>query len=175
MIRSAAYPVAAVALLILLGFSDPLYAESDEKVWKQIEMVRMWKLAEVLDLKEADMTKIVPVIQEYNGEMRTRARERESLLKDMQRQSAPGQSVSKDLSADVKRVLQIESEMGDLRQKHYQKMQKLLTTDRLVRYMVFEDRFHEEIRDFMNDMTHRHGKRGLFPTPDSAEKKDQKR
>jgi len=59
-----------------------------------------------------------------------------------------------------------------LRQDHYKKMEKLLAPEQLGKYMVFEVRFHDEIQNFMSDMSRRRpqGPRGpqATPTPPAA-------
>jgi hypothetical protein len=135
----------------------------DDKVWKQVEMVRIWKLTEVLNLDESEMPKIVPLVKDYNEAMRLRAHEREDVLRDLKAeyQKEKGQD-EKAIKDDIKKILQLESELMSVRQDHYKKMEEVLSPERLAKYMVFEVRFHDEIQNFMSDMTH---KRNFSNTP----------
>ena len=134
-------------------------AGPEDKVWKQVEMVRLWKLSEILDLDEAELAKILPILKEYDRKMRELGKKREKAFKNLHREARKEDGWDKKMIlAEVRNVLEFEREIMEVRQGHFRKMETILPPERLAKYMIFDLRFHDEIENFMRDMRHRRGK-----------------
>ncbi|MCZ7584134.1 MAG: hypothetical protein M5R36_12780 [Deltaproteobacteria bacterium] len=147
-----------VASMSALPWTARAADDPDEKAFRKIEMVRMWKLAEVLDLDDAEMAKVVPALREYDRTLHAKAKERETLVGELRKTVASGAPDEKIIKESVRRILRLENEITGIREKHYQQMEKLLDAERLAKYMIFEVTFHDEVQKFVRDVRQRRDK-----------------
>ncbi len=163
--RENKYFIAVLTAFAVLAIaSSSVFAQGrgpGKKHWEKIEMLRIWKLADVLDLKEDEMAKIIPAVRTYHAAMREKADERETAIQairvELRKKDAAD---AKKISESVKRALDLESEVVKIRQAHYKEMQKNLSAEQMGKYMVFEIRFQDEIRNWMKGMGRGPGRGG---------------
>ncbi|MBZ0271347.1 periplasmic heavy metal sensor, partial [bacterium] len=147
--------------------ADALAAGQEERVWRQVETVRIWKLTEMLDLDQERIAAMMPILNEYTQELREQGRERDEGLRELSRLAKSDSTDEKQIRAAVDKVLKSERGILDLRHKHYRKMEDVLSPDQLAKYMIFDARFHDEIHQMLDDMRRhkrlRHRERILAP------------
>lgn len=134
--------------------------EDRDRVWKQMETMRILKLTEVLEPSDEQLAKIIPVVRSHAEAQRTKMAERDAILRELEEQGKKGASPeSAAVRANIKKILEIESAMMGVRRAHYDQMEKLLDARQMARYMLFEVRFHDEVQGFMSDLKRRHDRR----------------
>ncbi len=152
----------AVAFIALSAYSAFAQGRGPgKKHWEKIEMLRIWKLADVLKLQEDEMAKIIPIIRTYHATVRDKSNERESAIRNVRQELRKNEEMdSKKITKNVKRATDVEAEVVKIRQNHYRQLGKQLNAEQMGRYLIFEIRFQEEIRNFMTDMKGWGGRRG---------------
>lgn len=149
----------AVPALAHAGPRRDLSPEEQERRWKRVDMVRMWKMAEVLDLNEDEMAALIPLLRDYHNQWRTLAVKRETALKDLRSLAMAGDDTkAKEITSKTNEILELEDDLLKLRRTHYEAMKQHLSPTKLAKYLLFEIRFQREIQRFMNDA--RDGRRG---------------
>lgn len=134
--------------------------EDRERVWKQMETMRILKLTEVLEPSDEQLAKIIPAVKSYAEAQRAKMAERDAILRQLEDQAKKGASPeSAAVRANIKKILEIENVMMGVRRAHYDQMEKLLDARQMARYMLFEVRFHDEVQGFMSDLKRRHDRR----------------
>lgn len=137
--------------------------EAKDRHWERVEMLRIWKLTEVLELDEEAMARIAPVVKTYNKKMRHGAMEREKTLHQLRRACRKEEGVDEKLIREsTRKILSLESEMMKTRHAHYKEMEKRLDPRLMGRYLLFEVRFQDEIQKFMQDMRGGKHRKGRF-------------
>lgn len=131
--------------------------ERMKKIMKRIEMVRMWRLTEELDLDEATAAKLFPILSRYESkrmelqkqmfELRRKARLIESGRADKQESSA---RVLDELEKN-------RTAMHRLRKEQNKELKKVLTPTQMLKYLSFEERFRREMRQMIMDARGRRG------------------
>jgi Spy/CpxP family protein refolding chaperone len=152
----------AVAFIALSAYSAFAQGRGPgKKHWEKIEMLRIWKLADVLKFEEDEMAKIIPIIRTYHATVRDKSNERESAIRNIRKELRKSKGMdSKKITQNVKRATDMEAEVVKIRQDHYRQMGKHLNAEQMGRYLIFEIRFQDEIRNFMTDIKGWRGRRG---------------
>lgn len=159
--KLAAMGIAGIAALMLVA---PSLAQDDpgerDRVWKQMETMRILKLTEVLEPSDEQLAKLIPVVKAYAEAQRTKMGERDAILRELEEQGKSGAKPdAAAVRANIKKILEIENGMMGVRRAHYDQMEKLLDARQMARYMLFEVRFHDEVQGFMSDLKRRHDRR----------------
>ena len=153
------------AAVLIIGaqsaFAQGRGRQMGRKHWEKIEMLRIWKLADVLEMNEDEMAKIIPAIRTYHAALRDKADERESVIRGIRLELRKKEGIdSKKIIESVKKSTDLEAEVVKIRQAHYREMEKFLTPEQMGKYLVFEIRFHDEIRNWMQGMGRGRGRGG---------------
>lgn len=131
---------------------------------QNIDAVRIWKMTEVLELTEEQSTKFLPVLQiherelkEIQNNMRELHQENQKLLKD-------GDVSQKEADALIKSYIKVQNEMHKHRQEFMGSLSDYLTPEQQLKFIGFENRFRQELRDYMKDRRRpRPGRQGGRP------------
>ncbi|MCC6156652.1 MAG: hypothetical protein IT350_01280 [Deltaproteobacteria bacterium] len=155
---------ALMGIVALVFAANAAVAQDDgedrDRVWKQMETMRILKLTEVLEPSDEQLAKIIPVVKSYAEAQRTKMAERDAILRELEGMGKTGASPeSTAVRANIKKILEIENAMMGVRRTHYDQMEKLLDARQMARYMLFEVRFHDEVQGFMSDLKRRHDRR----------------
>ena len=116
-----------------------------EEIPRLVEIIRIWKLVDELGLNEKQMTEFLPIFKELNDMRRKHYKDRRDAVKKM----------SELLEADTPDS-QLKSATDDFRNaevNYYRKYKELqdalnanLTVKQRVKYIVFEDKYRDDLR-----------------------------
>ncbi|MGB9719983.1 MAG: Spy/CpxP family protein refolding chaperone [bacterium] len=126
-----------------------------------IEKVRIYKLTEVLDLSDEQVTKFFPHLKEMRKNEQEFHKQRLEILKELKdliKANAKEQEIAKVLDRfqelQKKRMVAQMEEMKDLK--------NLLTPLQQAKFLIFQEDFEREIRDLIREVRGRH----MPPAPD---------
>jgi hypothetical protein len=129
----------------------PPSEEQMEKVRKRVEMVRIWKLTEALDLDEKTASKLFPVLRKYDKKRMQLQREKFKLMRRT-RQMESGRAGEKvDAEKLLKQVEKNRAAMMAMEKDQNKELKKVLTPGQMVKYIAFEERFRREMRQMLRE------------------------
>lgn len=145
----------ALTILIASAFlftSSAFAADSGKKAqaMKQIEMLRIWRLTELLELSAADGAKIFPVLQEWDQKFSDMGERKQQLIRKMRRELKQDGPKEQSLKNLTNQVFTVEQQIIESRKEMYSQLKRILTPEQLAKYMLFELSFQKEIDEIIN-------------------------
>jgi len=137
----------------------PPSKERMEQVRKRVEMVRIWKLTEVLDLDQETADRLFPILRKYDRKRMELQRERGQLRRQI-RQMESGRSGEKvDAEKLLEGIENTRTRMMEIEEQQNRELKKVLTPEQMVKYISFEERFRREMKRMMRE-SRAQGKQG---------------
>lgn len=127
-------------------------AEERERVKKRIDMIRMWRLTEDLDLDEQTGSKLFPLLRHYEEKRRELAREREELLFALKGLLKSGKPQEERLRSLMKEWDEIRTKEQELNRKEKEDMKGILSIEQQAKYLIFQQEFMKEMRRMIADV-----------------------
>ncbi len=127
-----------------------------EHMWKRIEMMKMWKLTEALNLDEKTAAKLFPMIHEYDQQQWKLRQKRHEIMKDMKAELEKEKPDSATLDKMIDAFKQNERDMVDSRNKALSELSKVLTQEQVAELIVAIPKFEHEVRKWMYEARARH-------------------
>jgi hypothetical protein len=139
---------------ILLASVTTGHAQDPRKTeaMKRIEMLRVWRLTEILDLTAEDGIKIFPLLRKYDGQLKKKGQEKERLVRKMHQELKKETVNSANLSKMTQQILRVESEAIQIRKAMYKELETVFTPEQIARYMIFEVSFQKEIDEIISQV-----------------------
>jgi len=129
-----------------------------EKIRKKIEALRIWKLAEALDLDEETSSKLFPVLKKYDRRRAKAQRELRQGMKELKLALKAGKEES--LTDIIDRLEQSHKALQRINDEERQALKRILTVKQQAQYILFQQRFKREIRKIIAE-ARRGGRRDL--------------
>ena len=141
---------------IVLLTAAPLFSqqvgEEREKVKERIEMIRMWKMMDVLDLSREQSEKFLPALEEIENRRREIFQERVKTMKEL-RETVRGENPDESAVVDMMRRLEKNHDSLEALDKEERKeIADILTPVQQGRYIVFKENFERELRNIIRDV-----------------------
>ncbi len=140
--------VRVIAVAILVGgiLSSPLLAQppKEKRVREKIQMLRMWKLTEELDLTEKEAAELFPIFGKYDKKRARLHRQRRKLLeelRDLIQEGAP----SARINEVIRRLEDNYRALSRMREEEWEEVKRVLTPDQQARYILFHERFARDM------------------------------
>jgi hypothetical protein len=115
-------------------------------------MLKVWKLTEFLDLSTDQGAKVFPVLQQYEAQFRAKAKEKEDIHRSL-KEAIDAKTLTKDQVAEAMAKIQaVERDAMKIRSKMLQDLTAVLTPEQMAKFLLFESRFNDEIRDMIRDI-----------------------
>jgi len=148
--------VTAFALISAsLAFSQPEgrgRMEERERAIEKVEMLRMWKLIETLDMDEKQAQKFFILANSYNdrekellGERRRIEAQLRELLKN---KSAPRDELGKL----IRDFIRNQDEVYQNRKRFYEESSKILSLEQQAKLILFQSHFNREMFEIMREI-----------------------
>jgi Spy/CpxP family protein refolding chaperone len=118
---------------------------------EQMEMVRMWRLVNTLEVDEDQAMKVFPAFSLHHRERELLAKRRSDLRKGLQQQLAEEGNDEALLSLMAK-IHKVEGEISTLAQEFDKDLEDILTPRQRARLMLFEDDFRNQLQDTVRRM-----------------------
>lgn len=153
-----------IVLAAMFLSTSAMAADSPKtEAMKRIEMLRIWRLTDLLELSAQDGPRIFPIIQEYDQKIHNHSVEKDKLLAQVYAELAKTEPDDKMLSGSVEKILKHDNSIREIRIEMYHKLKVVLTPEQLAKYMIFEISFQQEMKDIVDQV--RRDKRGLHRFP----------
>ncbi len=170
-------PLIATLVLLAVVLAAPVRAQETpepspdnrDEALQRIEMLRLFRLTEVLELNEDEAARVFPVIRRYDRSYQDLQEKREQFMHELQLQLASGAPDRAALSRLVDEVLTQEREAMRVRNEEFKELKKILTPEQYAKYLIFDARFREDLNRLLDDIRrHRQQRRhpgAASPTP----------
>ncbi len=134
------------------GRSDRPYGKQDkERMRERIELMKMWKLTEALDLDQETAAKLFPLMHEFDVRQRQLHKNRGETIKLM-REKLDGESAdSSALRALITEFKKNERKMVDLRIERLDSMSEHLSDVQVAKMIALVPRFERGVRELLGD------------------------
>jgi hypothetical protein len=140
---------------------------------ERIELLKMWKLIEVLDLDQETAMKLFPVMHEYNLKQQEIGKVRGATIKQIREEVEKGTTDSAALGSLIAQFKQNERDMTEMRIKQLDALSKVLSDEQIAKMIIFVPKMEQRIRGLMSEaktrqkerkrwMQHREDRRGDF-------------
>jgi len=126
--------------------------EERERIRKRIDLIRMWRLTEDLNLDEETGSKLFPLIRQYEEKRRVLARKREEILFTLKGQLKTGTPHEESIKGLLKEWEEIRAEEQDLNRKEKEDLKKILSIEQQAKYLLFQQEFTKEMRRMIADV-----------------------
>ncbi len=149
---------AVIGLLLVAGVSGLFGQEPPgerEKVKERIEMIRMWKMMETLDLSREQSEKLFPVLDEYSDRRRDLFEERMHTMKELRntlKGENPDEAAVQDL---VNKFEKVHRSLEEIRREENEAVKDIVTPLQYARYILFQESFERELRGIIRDVRER--------------------
>ena len=143
-IVGTAIAVLLVFTSISLGAEGDIEKKKEDAKWR-IDLIRKGMLAQELGLDEATLAKLVGINDRYDIERKKLFEERRDNMAALDKALSKEKSTDSEIDGIVNKLIGVEDKIDELRKKEMGELDKLLTTEQMGRYIVFNDRFNKEI------------------------------
>ncbi|NIS61124.1 MAG: hypothetical protein GTO13_10605 [Proteobacteria bacterium] len=134
---------------------SPQAIEKRKKVRERIELIRMWKLTEELDLSQETGAKLFPLLRKYDEKWINLQKERRDLMQEL-RKALEGEEISdKELEGTMERVETNAGAISDLLRQQRQELKGILSPRQQAKFILFQSQFHREIREIIAEARQR--------------------
>jgi Spy/CpxP family protein refolding chaperone len=137
----------------LFAYGPP---EGREKQRERMEILRMWKMMEALDLDRDTANKMIQIRQEFvkkRKDLRKEIRQEFKVLREIVKSpEQPGEEAK--LKALLDGIRRKRHKMKELWHEQYDGVSKILTVRQQAQLMVFLKDFHREVRDALRGFRH---------------------
>jgi len=125
---------------------SPQAIEKRKKIRERIELIRMWKLAEELQLIEETGAKLFPILRKYDEKWIQLQEERRTIMKGLRKALKDEGTSDKEFEAAMARMEEKAVVAVDLLRQQRQELKGILSPRQQARFVLFQRRFHREIR-----------------------------
>lgn len=125
-------------------------AEGEER--GRMEMVKMWRLTEELELTEEQAAKFFPRYRALMADFEEIRKERRGLLEEIRKGEGEGKELkASDVEKVISRAQEMERRRSDREFEFIRKLSDILTPQQVIRYAAFEARFKERLMDAVRE------------------------
>jgi Spy/CpxP family protein refolding chaperone len=137
------------------------HPKSRAEAMKRLEMVRLYKLVEVLELSSEESARLFPVVQKFDEQFRQIVEKTEKAYLELHKTVVAENPDPEKLEQLVNEILQNERAALKVRGAQYTELKKVLSPERCAKYLLFEKSFQREMHRILNDVR---GKRKMRRT-----------
>lgn len=114
------------------------------------ETIRIWKLTEFLELNEEQAGQFFPALREYHAQVRKVDSTRFSLQREIM-EEINGKKINQEyVNQRKEKLIQLQRERIRHEEEFLGSLSEYITPDQQARYLVFERRFQQELRNVLN-------------------------
>ena len=119
---------------------------------EQIELLRIWKMTEELDLTEQQAEKFFPKLRSEDKKNEELEKQRGIIFKDLHEKVKNGEVDAKELDKTIDNLTEIQINIIQKNAKFIREMEGVLSTDQQAKLIIFRHRFRERMVDMMRDV-----------------------
>ena len=155
--------IAGVSLCMLNQTSWANPAGTSAGARDHLELVRMWKLVEALDIDEEQAARVFPAFSRHRAAQLALQDKRTGQLRALRQLLAGEDTDDDDLLEAIGKVRRVEDEERQLEKAFQDQLDGLLTARQQVRLLLFEGTFRTDLRDIVRRMRVGEGPPGMGP------------
>ncbi len=137
------------------GDETPQAYEKRENIRKRIELIRMWKLTEKLDLTEETGAKLFPLLHKYDEKGIRLQKERNSITNQLRRALEDEATSDEEIEAAMDNLEKNVLAASDLIRQQRKELKGILSTRQQAKFILFQREFHREIRKIIAEARER--------------------
>jgi len=140
----------SLLVLIVLSFTFSVNAQPPERMGERMQALKKIKLLEILDLKEEESDKF---LIKYNA-LEKNIKEKQDQLKDVSddlEDALRDNKDDKELAELSSKVLKSHKDFQDAVSKRFTEMKEVLTEKQFAKYLVFEKKFLDKVKEILKD------------------------
>lgn len=118
---------------------------------RNMEAVKIYKLTQVLNLTDDQITKFIPALQKHEAEVRKEQENMRTILEEGRALLNADEMNQKDASKFIDRVTSQQAKIQNLNQDFLKRLEKYLTPRQQLQYLGFEERFRRQLQDFIRE------------------------
>ena len=122
---------------------------------EQMEMLRIWKMTDELELTEKQAEKFFPRLRSEDGRIEELENQRQTIFRELHQSVKEGKINANELDAKIDKVAGIETEIIRKRAEFLKGMDGILSTEQRAKFMVFRHRFKARMMDMMQEAQRR--------------------
>ena len=119
---------------------------------EQIEMLRIWKMTEELDLSEQQAEKFFPKLRSEDKENEKLVVRRGKIFRELHDKVKNGEMNAKELDKAIDNLTEIQINIIQKNAKFIRDMEGVLSFDQQAKLIIFRHRFRERMVDMMRDV-----------------------
>ena len=119
---------------------------------QQIEMLRIWKMTEELDLSEQQAEKFFPKLRNEDKKIEELENQRQKLYRELSKDVKKGAIDAKDLDKTIDNLTEIQTNIIQKHAKFIRDMDGILSTDQQAKLILFRHKFRERMVGMMRDV-----------------------
>ena len=144
----------ALIAIAVLAFQPEEDTDRKEKIKERVGDLKMELLISRLEFEEATAEKIIEINERYFDLLGEKTAERKEAMTALEEIYMQDEVNEKEVDALIDDIFDIEEEVMNLRNKENKEIASLLTTEEFGRYLIFNERFHREIRKIIMEKVH---------------------
>ena len=137
------------------GDETPPPFEKREKIRKRIELIRMWKLTEELDLTEETGTKLFPILHKYDEKRIGLQKERQNIMNQLRKSLEDEATSDEEIEAAMDNLEKKALAQSDLIRQQREELKGVLSPRQQAKFILFQREFHREIRKIITEARER--------------------
>lgn len=137
------------------GDESPPYREKREKIRKRIELIRMWRLTEELDLTEETGAKLFPILRTYDEKRIALQKERRNIMDQLRKALEDEATPDEAIEATMERLDNNASAVSDSLRQQREELKGVLSPRQQAKFILFQRDFHREIRKIIAEARER--------------------
>jgi Spy/CpxP family protein refolding chaperone len=143
-----------VPLVLLLGTAgaapdDPPPVR--EEVERRIEVAWTWRLTDAVDLTTEQAEKVFPLLRSFRDERRKLTREKDEILGELSAYLQTGEVDEARVDEILQDLSEIHDDLHRLELDQVQELRRILSTEQVARFIVFQDQFKRTIREIVEE------------------------
>jgi len=143
-------PVATAAIAQQKSPADA--AAQRAEAMKRIEMIRIYRLIEVLDLDQEKAVQLFPILQRYDKQFQEVSERKEQDYSDLEEEASQPKPDKTKLNKLIDSILALEQETMKIHSAEYNELKKYLTPDQCAKYMIAERKFLRDFNRMLDDI-----------------------
>ena len=126
-------------------------ALSDTSDRKNAEMIKKWKLIEFLDISEDQSEKFFTRVNAFEKEMSSIRKKEKELRELIEGFLTEDRLNEKEVSSLMGEYFNLEKDKLDVRQKHHNAIDDILTLEQSAKYLFFNHHFKKRVKEHFKD------------------------
>jgi hypothetical protein len=129
--------------------------EKREEVRKRIQLIRMWKLTEELDLTEETGAKLFPILHKYDEKRMELHKERHTIMNELRKALENVATTDEVIEAVMEKLNENTLAASDLIRRQREELKGILSLRQQAKFVLFQREFHREIRKIISEARER--------------------